>query len=76
MTLLISSQTKIKSRQRKYVYKASFSALTKISRKYFWDKLEFTEVEKLIEKFIFPVRKGRSSPRKFSPKRKECFMYR
>ena len=73
---LISSQTKIKSRQRKYVYKASFSALTKISRKYFLDKLEFTEVEKLIEKFILPVRKGRDSPRKFSPKRKECFMYR
>ena len=54
----------------------NFSCVIKISLKYFLNKLTLSEVEKLIEKFILPVRKGRNNPRKNSPKTNESFMYR
>lgn len=73
---LISTQTVLKSRKGKHIYKANFSKVIKISMKYFCDKLKLKEVKKLIEKFILPVRKGRSNPHKILPKTKENFMYR
>ena len=73
---LISSQTVLKNKKCKYDYKANFSRVVKISLKYFCDKLKLREVEKLIEKFILPIRKGRNNPRKIFPKTKESFMYR
>jgi len=73
---LISSQTVLKNRKGKHNYKPNFSCVIKISLKYFLNKLTLSEVEKLIEKFILPVRKGRNNPRKILPKTKESFMYR
>ena len=73
---LISSRTKINNRQRKHICKPNFSIVVKICREYFLNKLKLSDVEKFIEKFILPVRKGRNNPRKFLPKRRESFMYR
>ena len=73
---LISSQAKLEDKWRKYVYKPNFSAVADFGRKYFLGKLKLFDVEKLIAKFILPIRKGRSNPCKFSPLKKESFMYR
>ena len=54
----------------------NFSAVVKISREYFLDKLKLEVMEQLTSKLILPVRKGRNNPRKILPKPKVSFMYR
>ena len=73
---LINSQAVLENKQRKHVYKPNFSAVVKISREYFLDKLKLEVMEQLTSKLILPVRKGRNNPRKTLPKPKVSFMYR
>ena len=75
-TELITSHTVIQKKDRKYAYKANFSAAVHICRQFLRGDVSPPRVEALISRFISPIRPGRSSPRKLNVKEPVSFLYR
>lgn len=75
---IITSHVVIKKKQNRYGYQINFSKAIKICRHYFksWKNAHLLDVEALIQKFILPVRQGRSNPRKVKYRTFVSFNYR
>ena len=73
---LITSHVVIQKGSNKYVYKANFSAAVHICRQIFLGNVSPPQAETLIAKTVSPIRPGRSSPRRLSPKSTVSFIYR
>ena len=73
---LITSPVVIHKANKKYTYKANFSVAVHICRQFLLKDISPPDLEALIAKHISPVRPGRSSPRKPSPKGAVSFLYR
>ena len=73
---LITSHIVIQTRSDKYAYKANFSAAVHICRQFFLGNVSPPIAETLIARTISPIRPGRSSPRKLSPRSAVSFIYR
>ena len=73
---LITSQVLIQKENRKYAYKANFSAAVHICRQFFRGNVSPPIVEALIARFLLPVRPGRCRSRKATAKAAISFVYR
>ena len=73
---LITSHVVIQKGSNKYVYKANFSAAVHICRQIFLGNVSPPHAETLIAKAVSPIRPGRSSPRRLSPRCPVSFIYR
>ena len=73
---LITSHVVIQKGSNKYVYKANFSAAVHICRQIFLGNVSPPQAETLIASAVSPIRPGRSSPRRISPKSTVSFIYR
>lgn len=61
---IITSHVVIKKKDRKYDYQVNFSKAISICKRYFKENNAFLDVEMLIQKYILPIRNGRTYPRK------------
>ena len=75
-TELITSHTVIQQKDRKFAYKANFSAAVPICRQFLRGNVSPPRVEALISRLISPIRPGRSEPRKLRDKEPASFLYR
>lgn len=75
-TELIISQITIRKKQRKYTYKANFSAAVHICAKFFSKNISPSVVEALISKHLTSIKPTSSNPRKLSSKSSVSFLYR
>ena len=73
---LITASVTIPNSNTKYTYKVNFSAAVHICRQLLCGSVSPSDVNKLLQKYISPVRPGRSRPRKISVKYTVCFTYR
>ena len=73
---LITCSVVIRKKNRKYAYKANFSAAVHICRQFFLGNVSPPDVEALIARFISPIRPGRSAPRFLFAKTSVSFAYR
>ena len=73
---LITASINIPDSNSKYTYKVNFSAAVHICRQFFSGIISACDVNILLQKYISPVRPGRSRPRKTSVKYTVCFTYR
>lgn len=73
---LITSHVVIQKGSNKYAYKANFSAAVHICRQIFLENVSPPQAETLIAKTVSPIRPGRSSPRRLSPRCSVSFVYR
>jgi hypothetical protein len=74
---IITSHVVIQKKQRKHCYQVNFSKAISICKNYFrsWN-VHPPDVEALIQKYISPIRNGRSSPRNVRPRTFVSFNYR
>lgn len=61
---IITLQVVIKEKDRKHDYKVNFSKAITICKQYLRENNAFFDIEALIQKYILPVRAGRTSPRR------------
>lgn len=61
---IITSHVVIQKKDRKYDYQVNFSKAISICKRYFKVHNAFMDVGELIKKYILPIRKDRTSPRK------------
>ena len=73
---LITSHVVIQKQNRKYTYRANFSAAVHVCRQFFLGNVSPPDVEALIARHISPIRPGRSKPRVLSAKTAVSFLYR
>ena len=73
---LITSHVVIQKQNRKYTYRANFSAAVHVCRQFFLGNVSPPDVEALIARHISPIRPGRSKPRGLSAKTAVSFLYR
>jgi len=75
---IITLHVAIKQKQRKHNYQVNFSKAMKICIRFFKSKKneDPPNVEALIQKFILPIRNGRSNPRKIKLRAFVSFQYR
>ena len=73
---LVTLQVSTKDKKRKYEYKVNFSNAVNICKKILMDKISSSEGEKLISRFLTPIRKGRSYERSPSRTIRINFAYR
>ena len=73
---LITCSVVIRKKNRKYAYKANFSAAVHICRQFFLGNVSPPDVEALIARFISPIHPGRSAPRFLFAKTSVSFAYR
>ncbi len=75
-TELIISQIMVTKKQRKYTYKANFSAAVHICSEFFLKNLSPSQLETLILKHLTPIKPSTTNPRKMSSKHAVSFLYR
>ena len=76
-TEMITSHVIIKSKKRKYTYKANFTIATHMCRMFFRNKASPPEVEAIIARETVPIRPGRVRPRLMKATRTYiCFSYK
>lgn len=75
-TELITSHVINRKNNRKYAYKANFSAAVHICRKFLMGNVSPPDLETLIAKYVSPVRPGRTFPRNLKPRSAVSFLYR
>ncbi len=76
-TEMVTSHVIIRSRKRKYIYKANFTIATHMCRLFFRGNATSPEIEAMIARNTIPIRPGRSSPRTMGKTRTHiCFCYR
>lgn len=75
-TELITSLVVIRKKDKKYSYKANFSAAVHVCRKFFCENISPPDVEALILKCVVPIRHNRKRQRKMSAKTAISFIYR
>ena len=75
-TELITSLVIVQQKDKKYCYKANFSAAVHICRSYILKNISPPNVEALISMHITPIRPNRKWPRKMTSKAVVSFMYR
>ena len=75
-TELITSLVVVRKKDKKYSYKANFSAAVHVCRKFFFENISPPDVEALILKYVVPIRPNRKRQRKMSAKAAISFMYR
>ncbi len=73
---LIISQIMFHQKQRKYPYKANFSAAVLICSQFFLKNISPSEVDLLILKHLVPIKPSKSNPRKLSQRSSIAFLYR
>lgn len=75
---IITSHVIIEQKQRKHSYQVNFANAMRICCHFFKSRTNVTppNVEALIKKFILPIRKGRSNPRKTNSRTFVSFNYR
>lgn len=73
---IITSQVVIQKENRKYDYQVNFSKAISICKHYFKENNAFLDICKLIQKYILPIRRGRTSPRKVKFRTFVSFNYR
>lgn len=73
---LITSSVVIHKKNRKYAYRANFSAAVHICREFFRGNVHPPDVEALLARFISPVRPDRKRVRKLTTKGVVSFIYR
>lgn len=75
---IITSHVAIKQKQRKHGYKVNFSRAINICKHFFkfQKNAHPPDVEALIQKYVLPIRKGRSNPRKIKFRTFVSFNYR
>ena len=73
---LITSHVVIQKQNRKYAYRANFSAAVHICRQFFLGNVSPPDVEALIARHVSPIRPGRCKPRVLSAKTAVSFIYR
>lgn len=61
---IITLQVVIKKKDRKHDYKVNFSKAITICKQYLRENNAFFDIEALIQKYILPVRAGRTNPRR------------
>lgn len=61
---IITLQVVIKEKDRKHDYKVNFSKAITICKQYLRENNAFFDIEALIQKYILPVRAGRTNPRR------------
>lgn len=76
-TEMVTSHVIIRSRKRKYIYKANFTIATHMCRLFFRGNATSPEVEAMIARNTIPIRPGRARPRFMKNTRTYiCFCYR
>ena len=75
-TELITSHVIIQKTETEYAYKANFSVAVHICRQFFLGNVSPPNVEALIQKFVSPIRTGRSRPRIITGSYAVSFTYR
>lgn len=75
-TELITLHVVISKADKKYAYKANFSAAVHISRQFFLGNVSPPNAEALIRRHVSPIRPGRFRPRNMSVKHAVSFSYR
>ena len=76
-TEMVTSHVIIRSRKRKYIYKANFTIATHMCRLFFRGNATSPKVEAIIARNTIPIRPGRASPRAVEKTRTYiCFCYR
>lgn len=74
---IITSHVVIQKKQRRHCYQVNFSKAISICKNYFKScNIHPPNVEALIQKYILPIRNGRSSPRNVRPRTFVSFNYR
>lgn len=73
---LIVSCVVFSKKERKYQYHVNFSAAVHLSRSFFLNKSSPSELEKLLSRYIVPIRHRVSNIRKMTSKSAVCFLYR
>jgi hypothetical protein len=74
---IITSHVVIQKKQRRHCYQVNFSKAISICKNYFKSfNVHPPNVEALIQKYILPIRNGRSSPRNVRPRTFVSFNYR
>lgn len=61
---IITSHVVIKKKDTKHDYQVNFSKAISICKRYLKENNAFLDIEALIQKYILPIRNGRTSPRK------------
>lgn len=75
-TELITSHAISQKKNRKYPYKANFSAAVHVCRQFLMGNVSPPDLETLIAKNVSPVRPGRNFPRNLKPRSAVSFLYR
>ena len=75
-TELITSHVVIRKSNRKHPCKVNFSASVHICRSFFLKNISSSVIEALIAKYVVPIRRCVSNPRKMNSKTAICFLYR
>ena len=73
---IITSHVAINQKSRKYDYQVNFSKAISICKRFLTGNNASINVEGLIQKYILPIRQGRSSPRKVKSRTFVSFNYR
>lgn len=75
-TELITSHVISQKKNRKYTYKANFSAAVHVCRQFLMENVSPPDPETLIAKNVSPIRTGRNFPRNLKPQSAVSFLYR
>ena len=73
---IITSHVVIKKKDRKYDYQVNFSKAISICKHFFKESNAFLDIEKLLQKYILPIRNGRRCPRRVKNSTFVSFNYR
>jgi hypothetical protein len=73
---IITSHVVIKKKDRKYDYQVNFSKAISICKRFLKESNTFLDVEKLLQKYILPIRNGRTCPRRVKFRTFVSFNYR
>lgn len=73
---LITSHVVIEKSNRKHEYKVNFSVAVHICREFLLKESIPPDIERLIARYVTPIRPGRSGPRDMKVKQAISFMYR
>lgn len=75
-TELITSHVIFQKKNRKYTYKANFSAAVHVCRQFLMGNVSPPDLETLIARYVSPVRPGGNFPRNLKPRAAVSFLYR